>query len=106
MASGTITVKPTLAKHLVAELENTGALITWSPVALNNPVLLTFSRYGRTAGIVTTFTDIVGASNGAQFNFGTDGTLTLTGNGSTGFTITASLSGLTNVYVTIIEVVS
>lgn len=86
------------------ELKNVDTFITFTYGKALNIMLLTISRFGRTASITITADALVTLTNGAVLNFGSDGTtLTLVGNGTNAFKFNISNSGFTNAYVNLFE---
>ena len=101
MATSTIEAKVT--RIIDNELKSINTNIVPSGVSPNDVVALSISRYGRATGITTLYSSLVTASNGIVLPFGPGINLTIIGNGSDGFKILSSDSGLTNVYVNLFK---
>lgn len=90
--------------HYDSSLVNIGASLNIP--RNNNLFVITLSRYGRSTSICATAHSIITCSNGAKLLFGEDLTayILLKGNESNNtFTLTTPISGLSNVYITIVE---
>ena len=105
MATGNIKKPMQIVTHINNELKETSTVIKPTLISNFNFVLLSVTRYGRSNGLMTVGAGLFGLSGGCKLNFGADNeTITITGNGSDGFTITSSLSSLPDVYVTLSEI--
>lgn len=92
--------------HYDNTLVNLNTALTIPYVKSTDFVMLSFSRFGRAGTFCATASAIINASNGIQITFGTDGTITLVGNGTTGFTATSSFTSMTNVYMSMYEILT
>ena len=104
MASTTIKKGLQIIRRYDNQLVDLNTAISIPYVEGTDMLIISVSRYGRSAGTVCTVNSLLSSSNGIVFPIGTN-TITIVGDGVSAFTISSSAS-YPNLYLTVDEIVN